>query len=135
MDQRVLFCQIHIVALYQRITIFHYVAVLASFSVQWVEADPRADFRIIIAHHGAKIAVALAQLTDQLPGGLLVCALRRHVLPGVIDPALGDIADDVLVVVQRIQIPDQLADRLPIVTRLHDRQRFYTIGIYDDIVV
>ena len=72
MDQRVLLRQIHVIALHQCVAIFHHVAVLAALAIQRVESDPRTDFRIIIAHHGSKISFAFSQLSDQLPGSLLV---------------------------------------------------------------
>ena len=51
----VLLVNFHVVRFYKGIPVFRYIFVFTAVSIQWVETDPCASFRIVIAKHGADI--------------------------------------------------------------------------------
>ena len=117
---------------YKSIPVVCYIFVFTAVSIQWVETDPRASFRIVITQHSSNVAFAGVQLLDQLScstvpapllwkpsGTFLVCLFPTSSYIPYVFPSFK----------QGFQICDQLLCRVPVLWFL-DLPAFQPVLIY-----
>ena len=113
-DERVLAVDVHAVALDERVAERGDVLVADALAVERVEADPRADRRVVVTEHTADVVAAGRERLHQLTGGSRPVALGRHGLAVLIRERAGDVADVLLAVEQRFEVGDELLRRMPL---------------------
>ena len=113
LDDSLLLAKLHVVALHKGVAISGDVGVLAAGAVHGVEADPRANLRVAVAHNLAEISAALVQLGDELPGGA-VPATFCGAAAVVCHEALGDVSHILVRLEQRPQVALELVGWIPL---------------------
>ena len=132
-DYGVLRLDLHRVRFHKRVAVLRYVFVLYAVSVERVEADPRARFRVIIADHAAHIPAVFAEQLDQLAGRPVIAAFFRQEA-AVLFVAARHIAHVFGGLKQRLQIGGQLPHRIPVL-RLVNLLALHPIAVYDHKLV
>ena len=113
-DERVLAVNIHAVALDERVAERGDVLVADALAVERVEADPRADRRVVVTEHAADVVAAGRERLHQLTCGSRPVALGRHGFAVLVRERAGDVADVLLAVEQRFEVGDELLRRMPL---------------------
>ena len=113
-NERVLTVDVHAVALDERVAERGDVFVADALAVERVEADPRADRRVVVTEHAADVVAAGRERLHQLTGGSCPVALGRHGLAVLVRERAGDVADVLLAVEQRFEVGDELLRRMPL---------------------
>ena len=80
-DNFVLFLRLHIVRFDKGIFVIRHVFVPDTFAVEGIEANPRADPRVIVPQYSADVAVADRQFFDEFTGRAFEVAFAWQKLP------------------------------------------------------
>ncbi len=134
-DDSFLLSNVCIVRLHQCIAESRNVLILDALAIQWIEADPRADARIIVSKHGAEVILAALQSFNELSGRPIIISLCRDTLAFFVLEGFSDISNEIIRGEQSVDVSDEVLSRVPhIIGRLVDVLGFQPRLIHYDMI-